>query len=75
MPPVARRDLKEAIGESRPRRTGPGQKAHDRGVSRQDTVKPESLPGRGGGKSGGDRRKETGLTPLGGFWACPVNPD
>ena len=25
------------------------------------------------GKSGGDRRKETGLT-LGGLWACPVKP-
>ena len=32
------------------------------------------LPGRGEGKSGGDRGKETGLT-LGGLWACPVDPD
>ena len=39
-----RRDLKEAVGETRPRRTGTGQKAHDRGVSRQGTVKSESYP-------------------------------
>ena len=32
------------------------------------------LPGRGGGRSGGDRGKETGLT-LGGLWVCPDEPD
>ena len=32
------------------------------------------LPGRGVGKSGGERGKETGLT-LGGLRACPVKPD
>ena len=32
------------------------------------------VPGRSGSKSGGDRGKETGLT-LGGFCACPVDPD
>ena len=32
------------------------------------------LPGRGGGKSGGDCGKETGLT-LGGLWVCPEAVD
>ena len=72
---VARRDLKEAGGESRPRQTGTGYKAKDRGVSRHRTVKPESYPDAAGvNPAGGDCGKETGLT-LGGLWACPVDPD
>ena len=71
---VARRNLKEAGGETRPRRTGIGYKANDRGVSRPYAVTPESCPDAVGGKSGGDCGKETGLT-LGGLWARPVDPD
>ena len=55
---VARRDLKEAGGEPRPRRTGTGYKAQDCGVSRTSTAKPGTLPGRGGGKSGGGGSRE-----------------
>ena len=44
---VARRDLKEAGGETRPRRTGIGYKAHDRGVSRPAYGEARKLPGGG----------------------------
>ena len=58
---VARRNLKEAGGETRPRRTGIGYKANDRGVSRRDTVKPESYPDAAGVNPAGTAGKRQGL--------------
>ena len=71
---VARRDLKEAGGESRPRRTGTGWKADDRGVSRHDTVKPESYPDAAWVNPAGTAGKRRGL-PWEASGACPINPD
>ena len=58
---VARRDLKEAGGESPSRRTGIGYKAHDRGVSRPNAVKPESYPAAAGVNPAGTAGKRRGL--------------
>ena len=58
---VARRNLKEAGGETRPRRTGIGYKANDRGVSRPNTVKPESCPDAAGVNPAGTAGKRQGL--------------
>ena len=58
---VARRNLKEAGGETRPRRTGIGYKANDRGVSRPIAVTPESCPDAAGVNPAGTAGKRRGL--------------
>ena len=58
---VARRNLKEAGGETRPRRTGIGYKAYDRGVSRPTTVTPESYLDAAGVNPAGTAGKRRGL--------------
>ena len=49
--PVARRDLKEAGGESRPRRSRPGNRIEGPGLRGEPAKYGEArkLPGRGGG--------------------------
>ena len=71
---VARRDLNEAGGES----TAPTNRNRIEGAGPWGEPgrygEAPKLPGRGGGKSGGVRGKERGLT-LGGLWACSDAPD
>ena len=71
--PVARRNLKEAGGETRPRRTGTGYKAYDRGVSRHRTVTPESYPDAARVNPAGIEGKRPGLPweASGPVWSDP----